>query len=127
MGKAKAVKKLWCHYCGARATTRDHVVPRSLLVDYTFQNFVQNIVPACYDCNQAKKSLRSDCRCEICLNAWRTLGPVGWEEIEVVTISQYENVLAQLLELEAAESLREEESGEAPLRQVSPGKWRVDS
>lgn len=42
-----------CHYCGGKATTRDHIVPRSK----GGKNGNGNIVPACYQCNKRKGSM----------------------------------------------------------------------
>lgn len=39
-----------CHYCGAPATTRDHIVPKAL----GGTNARVNIAPACEPCNTAK-------------------------------------------------------------------------
>jgi hypothetical protein len=39
-----------CFYCGAQASTADHVVPRAL----GGANTVANKVPACWDCNSGK-------------------------------------------------------------------------
>lgn len=78
-----------CHYCGADALTRDHVVPRSLLSELSADDLAsgpRNVVPACEKCNQKKGSKRSNCRCQVCAVAWRVLGPVGWQTIPVVSL-----------------------------------------
>lgn len=63
-----------CHYCEGKATTDDHIVPRSALprpqswLPYWFRS--RNIVPACRLCNANKDDLRTDCDCAICKWAW---------------------------------------------------------
>lgn len=63
-----------CHYCGGKAETDDHIVPKSILpkpqsvLPYWFRAF--NVVPACKDCNNWKANYRSDCSCEACVWAW---------------------------------------------------------
>lgn len=75
-----------CHYCLNPATTRDHVVPHSLIRQAKFPTGAHlrsatsdpppvNIVPACVRCNGSKSSYRSDCVCELCLTAWKTYQP----------------------------------------------------
>lgn len=64
-----------CHYCGGRANTQDHIVPRcdlpsGILQPYWFRS--QNVVPACKKCNGDKGCLRSDCTCAHCTWAWGT-------------------------------------------------------
>lgn len=65
-----------CHYCGERANTQDHVVPRAALprpqsrLPYWFRS--QNIVPACKRCNGMKGDYRSDCDCPQCSWCWAT-------------------------------------------------------
>lgn len=65
-----------CHYCGRKATTEDHIVPRSILpkpmsqVPYWFRS--NDVVPACLDCNGRKGSEMSDCVCAQCTWAWNT-------------------------------------------------------
>lgn len=65
-----------CHYCGGRATTEDHIVPRADLpkpmytLPYWFR--INNVVPACSTCNNIKGRLRSDCTCDQCEWAWNT-------------------------------------------------------
>jgi len=65
-----------CHYCGDRATTDDHVVPRSAFrtpqsaLPYWFR--CHNIVPACKPCNGFKANYRSECECNQCDWVWRT-------------------------------------------------------
>lgn len=78
-----------CHYCGKKGTTRDHIVPRSLLRDRTDlrrNDHQKNFVIACERCNRLKGHLRSDCPCPICLMAWVLFGPDGWQDIEIVRI-----------------------------------------
>jgi hypothetical protein len=58
-----------CHYCGAPATTRDHIVPSSL------GGFTRpfNLVPACQPCNTAKGAKLPTCKCDKCrwaLSRW---------------------------------------------------------
>lgn len=79
------IENKMCHYCGEPATTRDHVVPLSFLLQkYGFRGTakikIQNIVPACEDCNNLKSSNRSDCECDICTTAWDELGPTDWRK-----------------------------------------------
>ncbi len=75
-----------CHYCGGRAGTRDHIVPRCLLR----RPFVPipgaaNIVHACERCNQLKGWARAACSCIVCCVAWNKYGP--WDlTIEVVDV-----------------------------------------
>jgi 5-methylcytosine-specific restriction endonuclease McrA len=63
-----------CHYCGKKATTEDHIVPKALLpkpmsrVPYWFRS--NDVVPACFDCNGEKGMERSDCDCAQCVWAW---------------------------------------------------------
>jgi hypothetical protein len=87
-----------CHYCGGEATTRDHIVPVSLLRDTAWRNaagqytrdyqksvqIVINLVPSCIGCNQTKAAQRSDCPCSTCLAAWDMYGPLGWPDLERV-------------------------------------------
>ena len=54
-----------CHYCGGKATTRDHVVPRSR----GGTNKPQNLVPACEPCNKAKADKWPTCDCWHCTRA----------------------------------------------------------
>jgi len=67
-------KSQTCHYCGNRAESIDHVVPRCdlpkpmYLLPYWFR--VQNEVPACKKCNGEKAWFRSDCTCPQCKWAW---------------------------------------------------------
>lgn len=71
-----------CHYCPALATTRDHIVPRSIMRGFWNMKDeflpVPNIVPACRSCNVVKSSARSTCDCDECMAAWRAYGPEGW-------------------------------------------------
>jgi hypothetical protein len=63
-----------CHYCGGKATTEDHIVPRAILpkplslLPYWFR--ANDVVPACFDCNGDKGCERSDCECDQCTWAW---------------------------------------------------------
>lgn len=65
-----------CHYCGGKATTDDHIVPRALLpkplsrIPYWYRYNL--CVPACMDCNGHKAHFRSDCACGHCTWAWKT-------------------------------------------------------
>lgn len=71
-----------CHYCGRKATTEDHVVPRAAYVTmfsrlpYWFRQHA--VVPACHPCNGAKADLRSDCNCETCTYCWNVARGCGW-------------------------------------------------
>lgn len=52
-GEWLAVLELWdgrCAYCGAVATTKDHIIP----VSQGGSNDIANIVPACQPCNSSK-------------------------------------------------------------------------
>ena len=76
-----------CHYCGGRATTEDHVVPRCDLprpqsrLPYWFRSM--NVVPACSPCNNDKGPYRSDCLCAQCTWCWNTAKavflPIGYQ------------------------------------------------
>ncbi len=63
-----------CHYCDDPATTRDHIVPRSMVRElrldqhHSFPH--RNIVPACAPCNHRKDNLDSGCTCDRCTEAW---------------------------------------------------------
>jgi hypothetical protein len=65
-----------CHYCGEKATTEDHIVPRAVLpkpmskLPYWFRS--NDVVPACLDCNGRKGEEMSDCTCDQCTWAWNT-------------------------------------------------------
>lgn len=76
-----------CHYCGEPATTKDHIVARTFVRRTQVPQWVYqaNLVPSCYQCNQAKMYFRSDCDCLICLAAWALLGPMD-QEVPVVAI-----------------------------------------
>ena len=64
-----------CHYCGKRAESDDHIVPRSAFpvhqsaLPYWYRQ--HNITPACHACNGFKANYRSDCECEQCSWAWK--------------------------------------------------------
>lgn len=83
-----------CHYCGDKATTEDHIVPRCDLpkpmsrVPYWFRS--TNVVPACGPCNNRKGACRSDCECNHCRWAWVTAKacflPEGYQERGLVYI-----------------------------------------
>lgn len=85
-----------CHYCGERATTQDHIVPRADLprpmsrLPYWFRS--NDVVPACFDCNGRKGWLRSDCDCDHCHWAWATAKaiwmPVGYQERGWIALQQ---------------------------------------
>ena len=76
-----------CHYCGKRATTDDHIVPRSAFtmhqsaLPYWYRQ--HNIAPACQPCNGFKAHFRSDCVCAQCTWAWQValalFLPIGYE------------------------------------------------
>jgi len=78
MGSSRGtvLRSLACHYCGERASTEDHIVPRADLpkpmakVPYWFRSL--DVVPSCLDCNGRKSWFRSDCACEHCTWAWNT-------------------------------------------------------
>lgn len=63
-----------CHYCGGRATTDDHIVPRAAFgvhqarLPYWFR--AHNIAPSCQPCNNFKAHFRSDCECAQCEWVW---------------------------------------------------------
>lgn len=77
-----------CHYCGAKATTEDHIVPRALLpkplstMPYWFR--ANDVVPACALCNWSKSHYRSDCQCSHCEWAWRTVAGCGWVSAQII-------------------------------------------
>ena len=83
-----------CHYCGAKATTEDHIVPRCDLprpasrLPYWFRSC--NVVPACSPCNNRKSNWRSDCTCDHCSWAWTTAKavflPENYEERGIIHI-----------------------------------------
>lgn len=85
-----------CHYCGAKALTEDHIVPRHLLpkpmstLPYWFRS--NDVVAACTLCNWAKSHFRSDCECDQCTWAWNTALGCGWvtpetfDELKIVYI-----------------------------------------
>lgn len=92
-----------CHYCERRATTRDHIVPRSLLRQslppYNHGHIridgieIWNLVPACARCNGFKGDKRSDCECAICSLAWDALMPDADVEIrKVIEMATLEGV-----------------------------------
>lgn len=60
-----------CHYCGNRAKTWDHIVPRAL----KGPDDKRNLVPACKSCNHAKANKMPTCRCETCMTAVALFGP----------------------------------------------------
>lgn len=86
---------LVCHYCGEKATTQDHIVPRCdlpplILLPPWFRN--QLVVPACKDCNGEKGPFRSDCQCPHCDWVWATaIGegflPLGYQPRGFVSIA----------------------------------------
>jgi hypothetical protein len=86
-----------CHYCGGKATTEDHIVPRCdlpkplSLLPYWFRS--QNVVPSCLDCNGDKGPFRSDCTCAHCTWAWNTaiacFLPVGYVPRGYVTLQHH--------------------------------------
>lgn len=71
-----------CHYCGKRATTDDHIVPRSAFpvhqsaLPYWFRQ--HNIAPCCAPCNGFKSDYRSDCECRQCTWVWCTALGAGF-------------------------------------------------
>ena len=83
-----------CHYCGGKATTEDHIVPRcdlppGIRQPYWFRS--NNVVPSCSPCNNSKGCLRSDCGCPHCDWAWATalarFLPLGYEPHGYVTLT----------------------------------------
>jgi hypothetical protein len=71
--QARMSKDAKCHYCGRKLTTQtgrtwDHIVPTSR----GGLNNGFNRVTSCFDCNQLKDDLMSDCPCTKCEQA-RTL------------------------------------------------------
>lgn len=80
-----------CHYCGERARTRDHVVPRSRLERGSLMlgQIIGNTVPACHSCNQRKGTLRvADC-CSRCETLWVQYGPRGWAtKVPTITLAE---------------------------------------
>ena len=73
-GASGAYASTTCHYCGRKATTDDHIVPRAAFsmhqsrLPYWFRQ--HNIAPACQDCNNFKAHFRSDCYCDQCVWVW---------------------------------------------------------
>lgn len=65
-----------CHYCGGYATSEDHVVPRAAFPVFQIElpawYRIQNVVPACKNCNNDKGHARSDCECTLCTWLWDT-------------------------------------------------------
>jgi hypothetical protein len=61
--------KIQCHYCREffffGQLTKDHVVPKSK----GGRDIVENIVPSCGTCNQAKGDNMPDCPCAFCKRA----------------------------------------------------------
>lgn len=57
----------WCHYCGERASTLDHIVPRSA----GGPSCQWNLVGSCSPCNSIKSSYRGVCTCFRCIEAER--------------------------------------------------------
>lgn len=55
-----------CHYCGAPATTVDHVVPLSV----GGTSAQRNTVPACRPCNEEKGASALPNHCTDCAAAW---------------------------------------------------------
>lgn len=100
MGRGSVLRSLSCHYCGGKAGTEDHIVPRADLprpmsrVPYWFRSL--DVVPACGECNGRKAWFRSDCACDHCVWAWNTAKncfmPVGYEERGWVALQQDPNL-----------------------------------
>lgn len=64
-----------CHYCMARATSKDHIVPRYLVRELGRLVNLEGIhmlnqVPCCDLCNQLKGTSRGWCYCHQCVRAW---------------------------------------------------------
>lgn len=79
-----------CHYCGDKAASEDHIVPRARLpkplsqLPYWFRSM--DVLPACNDCNWMKSHYRSDCVCDHCTWAWKTAIACGWMKDDYETI-----------------------------------------
>jgi hypothetical protein len=99
MGGSKrgtVLRSLTCHYCGGKAGTEDHVVPRTDLprpmsrLPEWFRSL--SVVPSCKDCNGAKSWFRSDCTCDHCRWVWGTAKalflPPGYVERGWVAVQQ---------------------------------------
>ena len=82
LSRMKIKKGSSCHYCKRSATTRDHIVPKSIVLGI-YNPRVTNFVAACDYCNKKKANKRSNCVCEICSMAWRLYGPIDME-IEII-------------------------------------------
>lgn len=78
-----------CHYCGGRATTRDHIVPKSLMASKKYDPYFTNFVACCVPCNVKKANKRSDCNCLTCTRAWTVYGPL-LEQVEIVRMVESE-------------------------------------
>lgn len=61
--------KIQCHYCHEffyfGELTKDHVVPKSK----GGRDIIENVVPACSVCNQAKGDVMPECGCAFCARA----------------------------------------------------------
>lgn len=60
-----------CHYCGARADTKDHYIPTALGGTDHFSNFV----PACEECNRVKDCLVPQAFFRFCAEVLRLKSP----------------------------------------------------
>lgn len=81
----------FCHYCGERARTRDHVVPRSRLERGALMlgQIIGNTVHACYSCNQRKATMRVEDCCARCESLWAQYGPIGWlTKVPTITLAE---------------------------------------
>src|SRR4051794_14416564 len=71
-----------CHYCGGKANTKDHIVPKSRLIrPYSYVAGIPHLVPACSRCNQLKGANRSTCNCYTCRAAWAVYGPCSYRGV----------------------------------------------
>jgi len=94
--RGTVLRSLTCHYCGKRAESEDHIVPRADLpkplstLPYWFRS--QFVVPSCQPCNGEKSWFRSDCACAHCTWVWSTARalflPPGYTERGWVAVQQ---------------------------------------
>jgi len=108
MGKSRGtvLRSLACHYCGERADTEDHIVPRADLprpmsrLPYWFRS--NDVVACCLTCNGAKSWFRSDCTCSHCEWAWKTalacFLPEGYVERGWIALQQNPTLAVALAE-----------------------------
>jgi hypothetical protein len=117
--RGSVLRSLACHYCGERAGTEDHIVPRcdlprpmSRLPEW-FRSL--SVVPSCKDCNGAKSWFRSDCACDACTWCWNTARalflPQGYTERGWVAVQQNPTITMPL-------------TAPRPARDAYPGQTR---